>query len=182
MNTSNDTEMYDYDYNSTCNGDPSAQSAFEATLFPVLYYTLSLLGMIGRFKKSCPVLIKKTTKYISSPSDCWRLRFGTDFAGNATILWVLLRYIKLKTMTDICLLNLVLSDLILAASLPLWAYTSQNLVFCKLMTAVYQVEPLFFFLNNSYCWGHSTLTSRSCLIICEICEFFIDNSWLDLNK
>ncbi|XP_045901481.1 C-C chemokine receptor type 2 [Micropterus dolomieu] len=59
--------------------------------------------------------------------------------GNTTVLWVLLRYIKLKTMTDICLLNLAVSDLILAVSLPLWAYNSQNFASCKLITGVYQL-------------------------------------------
>lgn len=61
------------------------------------------------------------------------------------VLWVLLRYIKLKNMTDVCLLNLVLSDLIVAVSLPLWTYNSQNLVSCKLMTGVYQVGLYLFF-------------------------------------
>lgn len=42
-------------------------------------------------------------------------------------------------MTDVCLLNLALSDLILALSLPLWANNSDNLVSCKVMTGVYQV-------------------------------------------
>uniref|UniRef100_A0A3Q3WPR2 G-protein coupled receptors family 1 profile domain-containing protein n=1 Tax=Mola mola TaxID=94237 RepID=A0A3Q3WPR2_MOLML len=105
MNTSNDTEMYNYDYNSTCDQDPSAQSSDKTMILLALYYMLFLLGLIG----------------------------------NTTVLWVLLRYIKLKTMTDMCLLNLALSDLILAASLPLWAYNSQNLALCKLMTGVYQL-------------------------------------------
>lgn len=68
-----------------------------------------------------------------------------DFAGNSTVLWILLRHIKLKTMTDVCLLNLALSDLMLAVSLPLWAHNIQNLASCKLMTGVYQVG--FNFLN-----------------------------------
>ncbi|XP_036931602.1 C-C chemokine receptor type 2-like isoform X2 [Acanthopagrus latus] len=65
--------------------------------------------------------------------------FGLGLLGNTTILWVLLRHIKLKTMTDVCLLNLALSDLILAASLPLWAINAHNLALCKLMTGVYQL-------------------------------------------
>ncbi|XP_070691950.1 C-C chemokine receptor type 4 [Pempheris klunzingeri] len=65
--------------------------------------------------------------------------FCLGLLGNATVLWILLQHIKLRTMTDVCLLNLVLSDLILAASLPLWAYNSENLVSCKLMTGVYQL-------------------------------------------
>lgn len=70
----------------------------------------------------------------------------TGLAGNTTVLWILLRFIKLKTMTDVCLLNLAMSDLILAATLPLWAYNSQNVVLCKLMTGVYQVG---LFTNHS---------------------------------
>ncbi|XP_051263481.1 C-C chemokine receptor type 2 isoform X1 [Dicentrarchus labrax] len=105
MNTSeNETFMYlDYDYNGSCDQDPSLELPIRAKL--VLYYMLFCLGLLG----------------------------------NATVLWVLLRHIKLKTMTDICLLNLVLSDLILAASLPLWVYDSQNFISCKLMTGVYQL-------------------------------------------
>ncbi|XP_008290969.1 C-C chemokine receptor type 4 isoform X2 [Stegastes partitus] len=65
--------------------------------------------------------------------------FCLGLLGNSTVLWVLLRYIKLKTMTDVCLLNLALSDLLLTVSLPLWAYSSQSLVSCKVMTGVYQL-------------------------------------------
>lgn len=61
------------------------------------------------------------------------------FTGNWTVLWVLLCFIRLKTMTDVFLLNLVISDILLAVSLPLWAYTSQNLGSCKFITGVYQV-------------------------------------------
>lgn len=45
-------------------------------------------------------------------------------------------------MTDVCLLNLALSDLILAVTLPLWAYSSPNLASCKIMTGVYEVSKL----------------------------------------
>ncbi|XP_023133358.1 C-C chemokine receptor type 4 [Amphiprion ocellaris] len=65
--------------------------------------------------------------------------FCLGLLGNSTVLWVLLRHIKVKTMTDVCLLNLALSDLLLTVSLPLWAYSSQNLVSCKLITGVYQL-------------------------------------------
>ncbi|XP_041799095.1 C-C chemokine receptor type 2 isoform X1 [Chelmon rostratus] len=98
-------EMYDYDYNSTCDQDPSPDLTDRATVLPVLYYTLFCLGLLG----------------------------------NATVLWFLLRHIRLKTMADVCLLNLALSDLILAVSLPLWAYNSQSVAICKLMTGVYQL-------------------------------------------
>ncbi|XP_071757382.2 C-C chemokine receptor type 8 [Centroberyx gerrardi] len=73
------------------------------------------------------------------------LLFGLGLLGNATVLWVLIRYIKLRSMTDVCLLNLALSDLILVLSLPLWAYNSHNHqgfngpVPCQVMTGVYQL-------------------------------------------
>ncbi|KAM9724089.1 C-C chemokine receptor type 2 [Menidia menidia] len=66
--------------------------------------------------------------------------FFLGLLGNCTVLWTLLRYIKLKSMTDVCLLNLVLSDLLLTVSLPLWAHSSQSLVSCKLKTAFYQLS------------------------------------------
>ncbi|XP_041758716.2 C-C chemokine receptor type 4-like [Coregonus clupeaformis] len=72
------------------------------------------------------------------------LVFTLGLTGNSMVLWVLLKYMKLKTMTDICLLNLALSDLLLALSLPLWAYNAQGHEFegdspCKIMAGVYQV-------------------------------------------
>ncbi|XP_047455307.1 C-C chemokine receptor type 4 [Mugil cephalus] len=65
--------------------------------------------------------------------------FGVGLIGNSAVLWVLLRYIKLKTMTDVCLLNLALSDLLVALSLPVWASGYQDFVACKLTTGVYQL-------------------------------------------
>ncbi|XP_028984514.1 C-C chemokine receptor type 2 isoform X2 [Betta splendens] len=65
--------------------------------------------------------------------------FCLGLIGNTTVLWVLLRYIKLRTMTDVCLLNLVVSDFMVAVSLPLWVIDSQNLASCKLIAGVYQL-------------------------------------------
>ncbi|XP_041648785.1 C-C chemokine receptor type 4 isoform X2 [Cheilinus undulatus] len=65
--------------------------------------------------------------------------FCLGLLGNSTVIWVLLRYIKLKSMTDVCLLSLSFSDLILAVSLPHWAYNSQSLTSCKMMTGIYQL-------------------------------------------
>ncbi|KAL6108916.1 ccr4 [Pungitius sinensis] len=67
------------------------------------------------------------------------LLFCLSLLGNITVLWVLLRYIKLRTMTDVCLLNLALSDLIQATTLPLWGRNDTNLASCKLMTGGYQL-------------------------------------------
>ncbi|XP_017265400.1 C-C chemokine receptor type 4 [Kryptolebias marmoratus] len=65
--------------------------------------------------------------------------FGLGLLGNWTVLWVLLRYTKLRTMTDVFLFNLVMSDLLLAVSLPIWAYSSENIASCKLITGLYQL-------------------------------------------
>lgn len=65
--------------------------------------------------------------------------FLIGILGNSTVIWVLVRYIKLRSMTDVYLLCLSLSDLIMALSLPLWAHNSQNIASCKLMTGIYQL-------------------------------------------
>uniref|UniRef100_A0A8C6WY48 Chemokine (C-C motif) receptor 2 n=1 Tax=Neogobius melanostomus TaxID=47308 RepID=A0A8C6WY48_9GOBI len=59
--------------------------------------------------------------------------------GNAVVLLVLLLLVKLKTMTDVCLLNLASSDLIMTVSLPLWASNTQTVISCKVITGVYQL-------------------------------------------
>lgn len=45
-----DTEMYDYDYNSTCEQDPS--SALSDTTWLVVYYVLFSFGLLGMFLKT----------------------------------------------------------------------------------------------------------------------------------
>lgn len=65
--------------------------------------------------------------------------FCFGLLGNSIVLWLLLQHIKVKSMTDVCLLNLALSDLLLAASLPFWTYGSTNLPSCKLITGIYQL-------------------------------------------
>lgn len=128
---------YDYDYNSSCDQNLSPALSGRPMVLLVLYYMLFCFGLLGMLKKQpgCQKEAKKK-KYIQYN---FTLIIKYDFTGNTTVLWVLLRHIKLKTMTDTCLLNLALSDLMLAVSLPLWAYNSQNLDICKLMTGVYQV-------------------------------------------
>lgn len=46
----NDTEMYDDDYNSTCEQDPS--SALSDTTLLVVYYVLFCFGLLGMFLKT----------------------------------------------------------------------------------------------------------------------------------
>ncbi|XP_059194429.1 C-C chemokine receptor type 4 isoform X2 [Centropristis striata] len=98
-------DMYDLDYNESCDQDPGPELPNGSTVLQIFYLLLFSLSLLGNF----------------------------------TVLWILLRYIKLKTMTDICLLNLVLSDLILAISLPLWTLNIHSIASCKLMTGVYEL-------------------------------------------
>ncbi|XP_007578216.1 C-C chemokine receptor type 8 [Poecilia formosa] len=65
--------------------------------------------------------------------------FCVGLMGNGIVLWVLLRYTKIRTMTDVFLLNLVLSDLLVAVSLPVWVHIAQSLPSCKLATGFYQL-------------------------------------------
>ncbi|XP_042611700.1 C-C chemokine receptor type 4-like [Cyprinus carpio] len=70
--------------------------------------------------------------------------FGLGLIGNITILWVLLKIMHMKNMTNLCLLNLALSDLLMVLSLPSWAlyvqghYIKANEM-CKAMAGTYQV-------------------------------------------
>uniref|UniRef100_A0A8C1H391 G-protein coupled receptors family 1 profile domain-containing protein n=2 Tax=Cyprinus carpio TaxID=7962 RepID=A0A8C1H391_CYPCA len=70
--------------------------------------------------------------------------FGLGLIGNITILWVLLKIMHVKNMTNLCLLNLALSDLLMVLSLPSWAlyvqghYIKANEM-CKAMAGTYQV-------------------------------------------
>ncbi|KAK1906504.1 C-C chemokine receptor type 5 [Dissostichus eleginoides] len=100
MNISESFPYLDYGYNDTCDPDGGPESPNGTTILHMLYYMLFCLSVLG----------------------------------NTTFFCVLIRYIKLESMTDACLLNLALSDLmsdlILAASLPLLV-NYQNLATCK---------------------------------------------------
>ncbi|XP_051871696.1 C-C chemokine receptor type 4-like [Pristis pectinata] len=72
----------------------------------------------------------------------YTLVFLFGLPGNVLVLWVLLKYRRLRNMTDICLLNLAISDLLFVISLPFWAYFAANQwifgnVFCKIINAFY---------------------------------------------
>ncbi|XP_059422973.1 C-C chemokine receptor type 4 [Carassius carassius] len=70
--------------------------------------------------------------------------FALGLIGNITVLWVLLKFMHVKNMTNLCLLNLALSDLLMVLSLPSWALYAQGHYFkanemCKAMAGTYQV-------------------------------------------
>uniref|UniRef100_A0A8C1HIQ0 G-protein coupled receptors family 1 profile domain-containing protein n=1 Tax=Cyprinus carpio carpio TaxID=630221 RepID=A0A8C1HIQ0_CYPCA len=52
--------------------------------------------------------------------------FILGFIGNGLVVWVLIRYRHKSNMTDVCLLNLALSDLLFLVSLPFWAHSTMN--------------------------------------------------------
>ncbi|TNN33887.1 C-C chemokine receptor type 1 [Liparis tanakae] len=72
--------------------------------------------------------------------------YGTTFVlsylGNGLVLYILYKYEKLSSVTNVFLLNLVLSNLLFAGSLPFWAaYHLSEWLFgaalCKLVSAAY---------------------------------------------
>nr|XP_055067854.1 C-C chemokine receptor type 4-like [Misgurnus anguillicaudatus] len=65
--------------------------------------------------------------------------------GNLLVLWVMLMGVKLRSMTDICLLNMALADLLLVSSLPFLAhYARDQWVFggpmCTMVLGIYPVQ------------------------------------------
>ncbi|MEE6518777.1 hypothetical protein FKM82_029991 [Ascaphus truei] len=68
--------------------------------------------------------------------------FTCSLLGNGLILFLLLKYEKIKTVTNLFILNLVVSDLLFTASLPFWAvYHSYEWIFgdgmCKVMASMF---------------------------------------------
>ncbi|XP_065102341.2 C-C chemokine receptor type 5-like [Paramisgurnus dabryanus] len=74
----------------------------------------------------------------------YSLFFVMGLLGNLLVLWVMLMGVKLRSMTDICLLNLALADLLLVSSLPFLAhYARDQWVFggpmCTIVLGVYHI-------------------------------------------
>ncbi|XP_061443044.1 C-C chemokine receptor type 5-like [Rhineura floridana] len=72
----------------------------------------------------------------------YSLVFIFGLLGNALVVLILIRYKKLKSMTDIYLLNLAISDLLFIFSLPFWAYyAAHEWIFgdamCKILSGIY---------------------------------------------
>ncbi|XP_060639409.2 C-C chemokine receptor type 5-like [Anolis sagrei] len=72
----------------------------------------------------------------------YSLVFIFGLLGNALVVLILIKYKKLKNMSDIYLLNLAISDLIFIISLPFWIYyTTNEWVFgnamCKILSGVF---------------------------------------------
>uniref|UniRef100_A0A8C1FSA5 Chemokine (C-C motif) receptor 12a n=1 Tax=Cyprinus carpio carpio TaxID=630221 RepID=A0A8C1FSA5_CYPCA len=70
--------------------------------------------------------------------------FLLSLVGNGLVLCIIYKYEKLSTVNNIFLLNLVISDLIFASSLPFWAvYHKSEWIFgrglCKLVGSCYSI-------------------------------------------
>ncbi|XP_007544177.1 chemokine (C-C motif) receptor 12a [Poecilia latipinna] len=70
------------------------------------------------------------------------VNFLLSYLGNGLVLLIIFKYEKLTTVTNIFLLNLVLSNLLFASSLPFWAtYHLSEWIFgealCKMVSSAY---------------------------------------------
>ncbi|XP_053097993.1 C-C chemokine receptor type 4-like [Pangasianodon hypophthalmus] len=71
--------------------------------------------------------------------------FIVGFIGNGLVLCVLVKYNKISKMSDVCLFNLALSDILFLISLPFWAHYAANtewtfgVFMCHTMTALYML-------------------------------------------
>lgn len=70
------------------------------------------------------------------------VNFLLSYLGNGLVLFIIYKYEKLSTVTNIFLLNLVLSNILFAASLPFWAtYHLSEWIFgnalCKMVSSAY---------------------------------------------
>ncbi|XP_043117895.1 C-C chemokine receptor type 5-like [Puntigrus tetrazona] len=74
----------------------------------------------------------------------YSLFFVVGFLGNVLVIWVVLMGVRLRSMTDICLLNLAIADLFLVSSLPFLAHYARNHwifgdVMCTIVLSVYHI-------------------------------------------
>ncbi|XP_056618585.1 C-C chemokine receptor type 5 [Triplophysa dalaica] len=74
----------------------------------------------------------------------YSLFFMVGMPGNLVVVWVIMMSVKLRSMTDICLLNLALADLLLVSSLPFLAhYARDQWIFgramCTMVLSVYHI-------------------------------------------
>ncbi|XP_008825054.1 C-C chemokine receptor type 2 [Nannospalax galili] len=86
--------------------------------------------------------VKQMGAWILPP--LYSLVFIFGFVGNILVVLILISCKKLKSMTDIYLLNLAISDLLFLLTLPFWAHYAANEwifgdVMCKLFTGLYHI-------------------------------------------
>lgn len=86
--------------------------------------------------------VKQIGAWILPP--LYSLVFIFGFVGNMLVIIILISCKKLKSMTDIYLFNLAISDLLFLLTLPLWAHYAANEwvfgnIMCKVFTGIYHI-------------------------------------------
>lgn len=86
--------------------------------------------------------VKQIGAWILPP--LYSLVFIFGFVGNMLVIIILIGCKKLKSMTDIYLLNLAISDLLFLLTLPFWAHYAANEwvfgnIMCKVFTGLYHI-------------------------------------------
>ncbi|KAM4580025.1 C-C chemokine receptor type 5-like isoform 2-T2 [Odontesthes bonariensis] len=70
--------------------------------------------------------------------------FLLGLLGNSLVIWVIACGVRLRSMTDVCLLNLAIADLLLVSSLPFLAHQARDEwlfgdTMCKLVLGIYHI-------------------------------------------
>lgn len=70
--------------------------------------------------------------------------FLLGLLGNSLVIWVIACGVRLRTMTDVCLLNLAIADLLLVCSLPFLAHQARDQwlfgdTMCKVVLGIYHI-------------------------------------------
>ncbi|TKS81800.1 C-C chemokine receptor type 2 [Collichthys lucidus] len=70
--------------------------------------------------------------------------FLLGLLGNSLVVWVITCGVRLRSMTDVCLLNLAVADLLLVCSLPFLAHQARDQwlfgdVMCKMVLGIYHI-------------------------------------------
>lgn len=70
--------------------------------------------------------------------------FLLGLLGNSLVIWVIACGVRLRSMTDVCLLNLAVADLLLVCSLPFLAHQARDQwlfgdAMCKMVLGIYHI-------------------------------------------
>ncbi|XP_072250754.1 C-C chemokine receptor type 5-like isoform X2 [Leuresthes tenuis] len=70
--------------------------------------------------------------------------FLLGLLGNSLVIWVIACGVRLRSMTDVCLLNLAIADLLLVCSLPFLAHQARDEwlfgdVMCRVVLGIYHI-------------------------------------------
>ncbi|XP_058502955.1 C-C chemokine receptor type 8-like [Solea solea] len=77
-------------------------------------------------------------------SALYSIFFLFGLVGNTLVIWVIACRVRLRSMTDVCLLNLAIADLLLVSSLPFLAHQAHDQwlfgdAMCKVILGIYHI-------------------------------------------